>query len=277
MRTWSARSFDSQKTDKPVFGRPDNLFGPVPHDGGERGHNWQGPNDPAQRVDRSGAAPESGRRHAPQRCRRVRGRGLSSRSPHRPGRSRQADLRARPHALERLRARGLGQLDDVIHRALPEPVLQIAEAGGAAVADRRAQVLEHVVDRRRAPSRGPGTLTSMPSAPIASSSRGSASSRSRRSRTAPIDAIPRNTLNGTFTIFCDSGTSDRLEHDVARRLLGPGERAAQHHACRRRTAAPSAMLPSRRMPPSAMSGTRPSDRAAGTARAPRPAECRSSS
>ena len=34
--------FDSQKTDKPVFGRADNLFGPVAHDGGERGHNWQG-------------------------------------------------------------------------------------------------------------------------------------------------------------------------------------------------------------------------------------------
>jgi short-subunit dehydrogenase len=34
--------FDSQKTDKPVFGRADNLFGPVAHDGGERGRNWQG-------------------------------------------------------------------------------------------------------------------------------------------------------------------------------------------------------------------------------------------
>jgi hypothetical protein len=34
--------FDSQKTDRPVFGRPDNLFGPVTHDGGERGHNWKG-------------------------------------------------------------------------------------------------------------------------------------------------------------------------------------------------------------------------------------------
>jgi short-subunit dehydrogenase len=34
--------FDSQKTDRPVFERPDNLFGPVPHDGGERGHNWRG-------------------------------------------------------------------------------------------------------------------------------------------------------------------------------------------------------------------------------------------
>ena len=34
--------FDSQKTDKPVSGRPDNLFGPVARDGGERGRNWQG-------------------------------------------------------------------------------------------------------------------------------------------------------------------------------------------------------------------------------------------
>jgi NAD(P)-dependent dehydrogenase (short-subunit alcohol dehydrogenase family) len=34
--------FDSQKTDKPVFGRPDNLFAPVAYDGGERSHNWEG-------------------------------------------------------------------------------------------------------------------------------------------------------------------------------------------------------------------------------------------
>ena len=34
--------FESQKTDKPVFGRADNLFGPVAHDGGERGRNWRG-------------------------------------------------------------------------------------------------------------------------------------------------------------------------------------------------------------------------------------------
>jgi short-subunit dehydrogenase len=34
--------FDSQKSDRPVFGRPDNLFGPVAHDGGERGRNWTG-------------------------------------------------------------------------------------------------------------------------------------------------------------------------------------------------------------------------------------------
>ena len=36
------RLFESQKTDRPVFGRPDNLFGPVPHDGGECGRNWKG-------------------------------------------------------------------------------------------------------------------------------------------------------------------------------------------------------------------------------------------
>ena len=34
--------FEAQKTDKPTSGRPDNLFGPVARDGGERGHNWQG-------------------------------------------------------------------------------------------------------------------------------------------------------------------------------------------------------------------------------------------
>jgi short-subunit dehydrogenase len=34
--------FDSQKTDRPYEGRPDNLFSPVAEDGGERGGNWQG-------------------------------------------------------------------------------------------------------------------------------------------------------------------------------------------------------------------------------------------
>jgi hypothetical protein len=35
--------FDSQHTDKPVNGRrPDNLYQPVPADGGERGRNWEG-------------------------------------------------------------------------------------------------------------------------------------------------------------------------------------------------------------------------------------------
>jgi NAD(P)-dependent dehydrogenase (short-subunit alcohol dehydrogenase family) len=36
------RLFDSQKTDKPISGRPDNLFAPVARDGGERGRTWQG-------------------------------------------------------------------------------------------------------------------------------------------------------------------------------------------------------------------------------------------
>ena len=34
--------FEGQKTDKLALGRPDNLFSPVPHDGGERGRNWEG-------------------------------------------------------------------------------------------------------------------------------------------------------------------------------------------------------------------------------------------
>jgi short-subunit dehydrogenase len=34
--------FDSQKTQQPYDGRPDNLFSPVASDGGERGRNWQG-------------------------------------------------------------------------------------------------------------------------------------------------------------------------------------------------------------------------------------------
>jgi short-subunit dehydrogenase len=39
MERWT---FDSQRTDKPVNGRPDNLYEPVVADGGERGRNWAG-------------------------------------------------------------------------------------------------------------------------------------------------------------------------------------------------------------------------------------------
>jgi hypothetical protein len=39
MERWT---FDSQVTDRPVNGRPDNLYAPVPDDGGERGRNWRG-------------------------------------------------------------------------------------------------------------------------------------------------------------------------------------------------------------------------------------------
>ena len=39
MERWT---FDAQRTDKPVNGRPDNLYTPVPSDGGERGHTWDG-------------------------------------------------------------------------------------------------------------------------------------------------------------------------------------------------------------------------------------------
>jgi hypothetical protein len=37
MERWT---FGSQKTDKPADGRPDNLYAPLPADGGERGRNW---------------------------------------------------------------------------------------------------------------------------------------------------------------------------------------------------------------------------------------------
>lgn len=39
MERWT---FDAQRTEKPVNGRADNLYAPVPSDGGERGHNWEG-------------------------------------------------------------------------------------------------------------------------------------------------------------------------------------------------------------------------------------------
>ncbi|MGH7504786.1 MAG: SDR family oxidoreductase, partial [Longimicrobiales bacterium] len=35
-------TFDSQKTDRPIGDRPDNLYAPVAFDGGERGNNWNG-------------------------------------------------------------------------------------------------------------------------------------------------------------------------------------------------------------------------------------------
>lgn len=39
MERWA---FDSQGTDRPVNGRADNLYDPLPTDGGERGRNWEG-------------------------------------------------------------------------------------------------------------------------------------------------------------------------------------------------------------------------------------------
>lgn len=36
------KTFKAQMTDEPTSGRPDNLFSPLPHDGGERGRNWSG-------------------------------------------------------------------------------------------------------------------------------------------------------------------------------------------------------------------------------------------
>jgi len=39
MERWT---FDSQRTDRPAAGRPDNLYEPVATDGGERGRNWNG-------------------------------------------------------------------------------------------------------------------------------------------------------------------------------------------------------------------------------------------
>jgi short-subunit dehydrogenase len=39
MERWT---FDSQRTDTPVNGRVDNLYDPLPDDGGERGRNWNG-------------------------------------------------------------------------------------------------------------------------------------------------------------------------------------------------------------------------------------------
>ncbi|HET9604835.1 MAG TPA: SDR family oxidoreductase [Gemmatimonadales bacterium] len=35
-------TFTSQMTEQPTGGRPDNLYAPLPHDGGERGRNWSG-------------------------------------------------------------------------------------------------------------------------------------------------------------------------------------------------------------------------------------------
>src|SRR5918996_846905 len=79
------------------------------------------------------------------------------------------------------------------------------------------------------------------------------SSMSSRSRMAPIDAMPRSTLNGTLTGFCSSGRSTALD------TISPGASAVPARALPSMTqSAPnssaSTRLPSRRMPPSAMSG-----------------------
>ena len=73
-----------------------------------------------------------------------------------------------------------------------------------------------------------GTLISMPSAPSASTSTTESSSTSRRSTIAWIDAMPRNTLNGTFTDLLRLGQHHRFLHGVARRLRRAGEHAAEH-------------------------------------------------
>jgi short-subunit dehydrogenase len=41
-RYMERKLFKDQMTDRPVDGRPDNLYAPVAHDGGERGRNWTG-------------------------------------------------------------------------------------------------------------------------------------------------------------------------------------------------------------------------------------------
>ena len=41
-RYMERKMFDSQMTRQPLGDRPDNLYGPVAHDGGERGRNWTG-------------------------------------------------------------------------------------------------------------------------------------------------------------------------------------------------------------------------------------------
>ena len=50
--------FDSQKTDRPVGDRPDNLYAPVEHDGGERGRNWTGDTKAVSLYTRAALHPE---------------------------------------------------------------------------------------------------------------------------------------------------------------------------------------------------------------------------
>ena len=46
---------------------------------------------------------------------------------------------------------------------------------------------------------------------------------------APIDAMPRSTLNGTFTAFCDSATTTDFCTMSPGASVGAGKGAAQHH------------------------------------------------
>src|SRR4029453_15759701 len=100
-----------------------------------------------------------------------------------------------------------------------------------------------------------GTLVSSPSAPIASRSTSAASSTSRRSLMAPIDAIPRSTLNGTRTVRWPSGRTTGLW------TISPGVSSVPAKALPSIAVSPPkssarARAESRLMPPSAMYGTR---------------------
>ena len=176
--------------------------------------------------------------------------------------------------LERFRPRGRRQPGQIPIRVRPEPLPELCQRVRAAVADRRAQVLEHVVDHRAdRPARRHADLEPFGARALRARA-GSASSRSSRSRTAPIDAMPRNTLNGTCTIFCDSGISTGFSTISPGVSCGAGERAAQHH----RVAAEEQRLRRCAVAPDAAVGDERhalADRDAGTARAPRPAGCRS--
>ena len=70
------RLFESQKTDRPVFGRPDNLFGPVAARRRRARPQLEGPNDSPQRFDRDGAASEDRQCDAADGRRRLRSSGV---------------------------------------------------------------------------------------------------------------------------------------------------------------------------------------------------------
>ena len=111
-RLHGAEAVRVPKTDKPVFGRADNLFGPVAHEAASAA-TTAGPNNSPQRFD---AAPPSEDRQCndaqlpPWRSRSRRMSGVARLG--RSGRAKKGGLKPQKSALKRFRAGGGGQLDE---------------------------------------------------------------------------------------------------------------------------------------------------------------------
>ena len=115
-------------------------------------------------------------------------------------------LRRTTSARERLMSRRGGESYQIFLGVGHELFAQFSEARGTAVADRRAQVLQHVVDHgpHRSASRH-ADLEPLGAERFDFVRVGFLEIEAIR--TAASDAMPRNTLNGTCTTFCDRASA----------------------------------------------------------------------